>query len=560
MTRLSVLHGACQPSDRVACDGAGPKSLADLLGLAAAVAEALPLAPVGTHVAVMCADRYHFAAALLGVWRRGLVAALPPNGQSATVANILNLPDVIAILHDAGAATGINVADLAPVAPGGDDLASYQFAADQPLVLVFTSGSSGFAAAHPKTAGQLLGEAASHDEAGWVTSGDVVIATVPPHHLYGLLFSVLLPLRVRATFHRHTPLHAPTIAAFAAAARVVLVSVPAHLAALQTLAAEELRSVVRVICSTAPLPETTATALQQRGLRVTEVFGSSETGGIASRQRPSDTQWQALPGVALSVAPTDSDGSGLLSVDSPFLPPGAIRPMPTGDRVRLASAAAFAHLGRVDDIVKIAGIRVSVVEMQQRLASLPGVADAAVVAVDAPGVRGRALIAAVVAPTLTVARLREALTAWFVPSVVPRRIALVAQLPRDGNGKLTRRGFDTVFATPQPLTMTAVAAPAANQFWFRLSLPLDHSVFDGHFPGYPVLAGVAQLGLLVLPALQTVRGDWTPLQRVTRLKFRRIIRPGDTLQLELVVDDGSRSVDFVILRDAGACASGRLHF
>ena len=37
---------------------------------------------------------------------------------------------------------------------------------------------------------------------------DVVLATVPPYHLYGLLFGVLAPLAAGAAFARETPLHA----------------------------------------------------------------------------------------------------------------------------------------------------------------------------------------------------------------------------------------------------------------------------------------------------------------------------------------------------------------
>ena len=263
MTALRLLHPDWRWQDTVADGLAQPRSIGDLMAHAEALAKRLPLPTPDSQVALICADRYHFTAGLLAIWRRGHVAALPPNGQSATVTQLQANPAIVALLHDTDAETGLDVRTVPSASNAPAAVADWSFSADRPLVTVYTSGSTGASRAQTKTAGQLLGEVASHLAAGLLQPGDFALATVPPHHLYGLLFSVLLPLRGRAAFHRQTPLHAETLAALAERPRVVLIGAPAQLAALQLLAPERLHRVVRVLSSTAPLPDDVALAVLQ---------------------------------------------------------------------------------------------------------------------------------------------------------------------------------------------------------------------------------------------------------------------------------------------------------
>src|SRR5204862_1205144 len=133
------------------------------------------------------------------------------------------------------------------------------YAPERPLVSVYTSGSTGAHLRCPKTATQLLGEAALLVRLWDLGPNTRVLATVPPHHLYGLLFGVLVPFMGGGALVRATPLHATTIAAQATEHRVnVLVSVPAHLHALATLAAGARPPLARIFSSGAPLDSATA--------------------------------------------------------------------------------------------------------------------------------------------------------------------------------------------------------------------------------------------------------------------------------------------------------------
>ena len=73
---------------------------------------------------------------------------------------------------------------------------------------------------------------------------------------------------------------------------------------------------------------------------------------------------------------------------------------------------------------------------------------------------------------------------------------------------------------------SAQAAPIARQ----IAVPADALWFQGHFPGDPMLPGVAQLHL-VLEALKAHLGEDVRLSSLKRVRFKRIIRPGETIAI-----------------------------
>jgi len=221
----------------------------------------------------------------------------------------------------------------------------------------------------------------------------------------------------------------------------VLVSVPAQLRGLVIADAGELPAVSRVFSSAAPLPPRVARAVRDElGWTITEVFGSSETGGIGWRQSGGEGPWRPLPGVSVDV-----DADGQLLLESPFLPPDAPRPYTGGDRVELLEDGRFLHRGRADGVLKIGGVRVSLAEVERRLLDLEGVRDAGVLGVAVDGPRGHEIHAAVVAPGLDKAAIRAGLRDWLAPVAMPRRLKLVDALPRTDSGKLRRADLEALF-------------------------------------------------------------------------------------------------------------------
>lgn len=580
------------PGQVVAVGGESARTGRDLLRDVRAVAARLPPAGPGSEILVVCGDRYHVAVAALAAWERGHAVALPPNGAPETVRELRRRPGVALLLHDTDADDEF---DVRPWLAAADDLAlgtcPEELAAidgARVLATVYTSGSTGAHQPCPKTAAQLLGEAATLARCFGVAADRRVIATVPPHHLYGLLFSVLMPLAAGASFVRDTPLHAETVAATARRhAADVLVSVPIHLRSLTVLDAGELPPLWQVFSSGAALPAETAEALGSRlGLAVTEIYGASETGGIAWRRYvpsagasgevasanepgPEDMSeapaWQPLPGVAV-----DADASGRLLLRSPFLPPDAPTPFVCADQVELCADGRFRLLGRRDGVLKIGGKRVALAEVEQRLLAQPWLADAAVAALAAPGPRGQEIVAAVVArdgeqgDAEVVARVRHGLLQWFDPVVVPRRIKVVPRLPREPSGKLTRASLIALFergaGPPRADFVIREHARTGDRHRFAVHVPVDLGFFRGHFAGYPVLPGVAQVAALVLGRVRALHPEFGEPRAIPRLKFRRPIAPGDELELHLTIDGERRRVHFEIARAGEVCSAGVLDF
>jgi acyl-coenzyme A synthetase/AMP-(fatty) acid ligase len=173
---------------------------------------------------------------------------------------------------------------------------------------LFTSGSSGKPKRVSKNLAQLEAEVALLDRL-WGNTGNFrgpVLATVPHHHIFGLLFRLLWPLSAGQAFDNQT-CTAPEFLL----ARVdqigpgCVISSPSQLARMHELIAlpSLVGRVTQIYSSGGPLGRDAAARFQAAlGVAPLEIFGSTETGGIAWRIQDADDAWTPLPGVAVSVS------------------------------------------------------------------------------------------------------------------------------------------------------------------------------------------------------------------------------------------------------------------
>jgi acyl-coenzyme A synthetase/AMP-(fatty) acid ligase len=214
----------------------------------------------------------------------------------------------------------------------------------------------------------------------------------------------------------------------------VLVTSPAHLTRLGGLSA--MARPALMLSAGAPLPMSAADEAERLfGVVPTEIFGSTETGAMASRTARFDVPWSPLPGAAVGCA-----GDGLLALEAPWVDGVHLG----ADTVSVAADGCFHLHGRADRVVKVEGKRVGLAAVEAALCALPQVADAAVLVLAG----GRDQLAAAVVPSALGSeelarlgpfrlgrRLRASLAERLEPLARPRLWRFVAELPRTDMGK-----------------------------------------------------------------------------------------------------------------------------
>ncbi|MCX5850050.1 MAG: fatty acid--CoA ligase family protein [Deltaproteobacteria bacterium] len=315
---------------------------------------------------------------------------------------------------------------------------------DKPFLRLFTGGSTGKPKVWSKSPRNLFAEAFYLKKKFALSDKDLFVATVPPYHIYGLLFSVLVPLVARAqvlpdiyTFPQEI---ISTINKHKAS---VLVSVPIHYRVMKVdnLSLPSLRV---AFSSSGALDRSDGLYFYKKtGLGITEIYGSTETGGVAARNISEHTDsWKAFDIVSWKLT------ASRLSVKSDFVSAEMKRDADgfclTGDDAREDKDNRFVLKGRADGIVKVAGKRVDLLDVQNKIKKFPTVRDAVVVAL--PTDKGReSVIAAVVACDLTETHLRKLLIDRLEPYAVPRRVKIVSSIVRTDTGKIDRRRIEKFF-------------------------------------------------------------------------------------------------------------------
>jgi acyl-coenzyme A synthetase/AMP-(fatty) acid ligase len=498
--------------------------------------------PPGRHVLNVCTDRYRFAVGLAACLMTGRVSLLPSTRTAETIRALAEFaPDAFCLTDGQDCDIALPQFSFPPPATGRlTDSRAWkipQIPTAQCAAIVFTSGSTGTPLPYGKTWGKL--SRCVQDGAPRLGLSDgrhhTLIGTVPPQHMYGFESTVLLAMLSGNAFAAEQPFYPADICACLAAVPRprVLVTTPVHLRAL-LIANLDLPATDLVVSATAPLAQDTAMRVStQFRAPLLEIYGSTETGQIATRDTVASPKWRLWPDVRLLVR-----GDEVLAMGG-----HVEQPTPMCDVIEIVSQQEFLLHGRRSDLVNVAGKRSSFGYLNAQLNAIPGVVDGAFFLRDADcgeansgdadrGGTGVARLAAlVVAPGLSaphlIGLLRERIDAVFLP----RPLLLVDRLPRNATGKLPKAALEA-------LAERRLRAGGAGGLRAPLKIDPDHPAFAGHFPGFPVLPGAVLLDE-ALHAIGRGRGLDLVQWRVASAKFLRFVRPGELLVLEhSAVDDG----------------------
>lgn len=559
MTTLPIVAHA-SPEDIIAWAHGRPVTVRQFLADAASLAAALP---AGGHVFNACTDRYRFTVGLCAALLAGKATLLPPSHTPEMVRQLLAFAPDAFCLHDqpdaAFSMPAVHYHDGLAGATSNGPADIPRIPAAQVMAYVFTSGSTGTPVPHRKTWGAMARCARAAAQRLGLLDGRAwtLVGTVPPQHMFGLEATVMLALQGRAALVAAPAFYPADVSDALASvpAPRALVSSPVHLRTLvqsdRAMPAADL-----VLCATAPLGRQLATETEALfRAPLCEIYGSTETGQLATRRTARTDAWTLVPGVRLQARPNAAGDDTETWAEGGHIE----HPVPLGDAIAQLDDERFMLHGRKADMLNIAGKRTSLGYLNHQLTAIDGVRDGAFfMPADAHegDTHGHVvrLVAVVVAPGIAPAQLQQALRARIDPAFMPRPLYFADGLPRNAAGKLPREALAAL-----------VARLAAGQPGDRMPGPgfvidASHPAIAGHFPGHPIVPGVVLLDHAVL-ALGAALGRPLAVTQAGMLKFLSPVRPGERVEIVHQADaaaDGGETIRFT-LRSAGRdVASGTL--
>lgn len=419
---------------------------------AADVAEFRKQIAEASHCCNLLTDRYDFMVALAATMLNGQVSILPSAAAPEAIAAALDGAIQPIILGGApqNASANLQISHVPkgrpPIDPDEMVLALEQSRGE---IHVFTSGSTKQPVRYRKSWSTLAGGAGVTEKIlqrlDCAPGACAIIGTTPHQHMYGLEATIFSGLGFGHCIYRGTVFYPADLEKAVAEAlylgfeRIVLVTSPAHLKFLEAviLASPE---ICGVISATAPLSDAQATRLEARGdLPVIEIFGATETGSLAIRRTVDGDNWEPLLGFTLDQRPEGCLASA----------PHLREPFLLGDAIDLLPNGTFRLLGRLGEMVSVAGKRTGLTALNEILVETPGILDGVVLhrlteeddLLTVVAVLDTSAGFSVSDGKLAIRRqFRKHVDAIFAP----KRISFVESLPRSRTGKIPAREMEAM--------------------------------------------------------------------------------------------------------------------
>lgn len=402
-----------------------------------------------------CDDAYQFSVLFFALLTANKKIILPQNGTVNQLHWCMELAD--------------GFAGAAELMPAVDNIVSYCPKSTLPIasplsiasnteITLFTSGSTGDAKAINKNFQHLLTEIMQLEKCfGDKLGHSTVVSTVSHQHIYGLLFKLMWPIWFSRDVilqpyeypehlcHDHHKYNLKSI---------TIISSPAHYHRLiKDNVYTSIHDHIKVMFSSGgPLSDEASQQLnEQLAQSPVEVYGSTETGGIAWRQRSAgqSNRWQPFGDIELSC----QDVSQCLMLKSPYFDHEGW--YVTDDQISIDTEGCFELLGRVDRIVKIEEKRVSLDHVQQCLKTIDFVEDA--FCLTQLNKRGLQIVAAIVLTDEAKKELLNSRNLVFNRRIktylmndleviaIPKKFRYLPALPYNSSGKLNKLAMEKFF-------------------------------------------------------------------------------------------------------------------
>ena len=390
------------------------------------------------------------------------MVVIAPAAKLGSIASVARQHGARALLTLEADGSG-SLADAARGAAAFDDAVIRE--PDDLAVLIYTSGTTGRSKGAMITHGNLAFVARGLIEHWQLRQGEVLIHALPLTHVHGLSISLNPGLLGGMKMLWREKFESGRVLADLGHAQVMM-GVPTfntRLLAEPGLTAQASGGMRLFMSGSAPLlPETHTEFHARTGHTILERYGMTETGVIASNpyngERIAGSVGFALPGVSVRIA--DDRGrelargdTGMVEVRGPNVFKGYWR-LPektreefrddgffvTGDQGAMAPDGRLTLVGRAKDLIITGGLNVYPIEVEQALNALPGISESAVIGVPHADF-GEGVVAVVTAAGVEPpheAAIIAALAERLAKFKCPKRVIVVAELPRNAMGKVTK--------------------------------------------------------------------------------------------------------------------------
>lgn len=332
-------------------------------------------------------------------------------------------------------------------------------AADTPVLLVYTSGTTGQPKGAVHTQANLLANARIAAQVQGIAPDDRVLTVLPLFHVGGLCIQTLPALQAGALVMLHERFDPEAcLQAIAAWRPTLTLLVPATLKALiehPLWPTTDLSSLRAVWAGSSVIAPALIEAVHGREVPVCNVYGATETGPFSialdathARSHTGSCGWPA-PEVEVRLHQARADGVGELLLRGPnvvahYWPAQAAVDdegwFHSGDLAQQAADGSWTIVGRAKDMIISGGENIYPAEIENLLARHPQVAECAVI--GEPDARwGEAVVAVLVAragQTIDTDALQRELATQLARYKLPRRYLITDALPRTALGKVQK--------------------------------------------------------------------------------------------------------------------------
>ncbi|THB73913.1 MAG: hypothetical protein D6B28_03050 [Gammaproteobacteria bacterium] len=513
------------------------------------------------QIAIFFDDGYQFLTAFCAILVSGNRVVIPGNSLKGTCENLKQAVDGFIGDFDEStiAELGFDLVrsiSISEVDAEISEIVISDLSSEEPLLSLFTSGSSGSPKLIEKSLRQLEIEVGSLEQLwGDEIGSSVIVGSVSHQHIYGLLFRLLWPLIAGRSFYSEVltypeELHG-VLADFESS---VLISSPTQLSRLPdsvnwSLLHEKLKV---VFSSGAPLEKSHSLhARKAFGTGIVEVLGSTETGGIAYKieDGSSVVSWKAFPQIKI----TQDQATGAMQLVSPHLPDNTL--YKTTDKIEFSTnGKGFVLKGRTDRIVKIEGKRLSLDEMETVLSKHDFIDSCRIITITEQ--RQIIAVAASLSPEgkdffvdkgkfILNKELTNYLRGNFENVLMPRKWRYIDRLPVNTQGKIEQTNLIALFNdTEKPKLPDVIESKLdGDSVSLQIYIPENIYYFIGHFPGTSILAGVVQLTWAAHYA-QEYLGVKVSSKQLDAIKFQNVITPGANISLDLKYNRDKSNIAF----------------